>query len=188
LLKQSGGEFATLPDGTNSLTQRIKSTDSLSRKIDGDAKVEFKDDKKAAALAVSDAIRYTALVPEGSYADGLNQTIKTLEDAKFTIRTIKNFWQTGDPYDGVNIKASKNGIQVELQIHTPTSYKVKEGELHDIYEVYRESADNGVRRSSWDKMVEIAKSIPRPANYQAVLGVGTLITQQFQTAEQAGLV
>lgn len=186
LLKQSGGEFATLPDGTNSLTQRIKSTDSLARKIDADAKVEFKDDKKAAAAAVSDAIRYTALVPEGSYTDGLNQTIKTLEAAGFTLRT-KNFWQVGDPYDGVNIKALKNGIQVELQIHTPTSYKVKEGELHDIYEVYRESADNGVRRSSWDKMVEIAKSIPRPSNYQAVLGVGTLITQQFQTAEQAGL-
>jgi hypothetical protein len=187
LLKQSGGVFATLPDGTDSLAQRLKSTDSLARKIDGDAKKEFKDDKKAAAAAVSDAIRYTALVPEGSYADGLSQTIKTLEAAGFKLRT-KNFWQTGDPYDGVNIKALKNGIQVELQIHTPTSYQVKEVKLHDIYEVYRESPINSVRRASWDKMVEIAKTIPRPANYLAVLGVGTLITQQFETAQQAGLI
>jgi len=188
LVQQSGGEFATLPDGTNSLTQRVKSTDSLARKIDADSNSdEFKGDKKAAANAVSDSIRYTTLIPDGSYIDGLKQTISVLEAAGFELRT-KNFWEVGDPYDGVNIKALKNGIQVELQVHTATSYKIKEGELHDIYEVYRKSPDNAVRRSSWDKMVEIAKAIPRPANYKAVLGVGTLVTQQFQTAEEVGLV
>ena len=186
LITQSGGEFATLPDGTNSLEQRIKSTESLARKIDGDANKEFGGDKKAAAEAVSDAIRYTMLVPEGSYAKGLAQTVNTLEAAGFQLRT-KNFWKPGDPYDGVNIKAKKNGITVELQVHTAASFDIKENKLHKILEVYRESPDNTVRRAAWDKMVEIAKSIPKPANYQAILGIGDLVVQQFETAQQAGL-
>jgi hypothetical protein len=180
LVAQSGGKL-------EGLTQRVKSTDSLARKIDADASKEFNGDRAAAAAAVSDAVRYTMLVPESSYTDGLNQTVKTLEAAGFTLRT-KNFWEPGDPYDGANIKASKNGIQVELQVHTPTSFKVKEGKLHDIYQEYRVSLDNSVRRAAWDKMVDIAKSIPRPVNYAALLGVGSLITQQFETAQQAGLI
>jgi hypothetical protein len=187
LIKQSGGEFATLPDGTNSLEQRIKSTDSLARKIDGDAKKEFKGDVKNAANAVSDALRYTMVVPEATYSEGLAQTVKTMEAAGFKLRT-KNFWQPGDPYDGVNIKAKKNGLTVELQVHTAKSFDIKENKLHKILEVYRESHDNEVRRRAWDQMVEIAKSIPKPANYQSLLTIGDLIVQQFETAQQAGLV
>ena len=180
LVSQSGGTLA-------GLEQRIKSTDSLARKIDGDANKEYSGDKKAAAHAVSDAIRYTMVVPDGSYTEGLAQTVRTLEAAGFTLRT-KNFWQPGDPYDGTNIKAVKNGLAVELQVHTPKSLAVKEGELHTIYEHYRTSPDNTVRRAAWDKMVEIAKAIPKPANYQTLLGIGQTIVQQFETAEQAGLV
>jgi hypothetical protein len=180
LVAQSGGTLA-------GLEQRVKSTDSLARKIDGDANKEFGGDKKAAANSVSDAIRYTMVVPDGSYTEGLAQTVKTLEAAGFQLRT-KNFWQPGDPYDGTNIKAVKNGLAVELQVHTPKSLAVKEGELHTIYEHYRSSPDNTVRRAAWDKMVEIAKAIPKPANYQALLGIGQTIVQQFETAQQAGLV
>lgn len=180
LVAQSGGELA-------GLEQRLKSTDSLARKIDADANKEFGGDKKAAATSISDSIRYTMVVPEGSYTEGLQQTVKTLEAAGFQLRT-KNFWQPGDPYDGTNIKATKNGLAVELQVHTPKSLAVKEGELHTIYEAYRTSPDNAFRRASWDKMVEIAKSIPKPANYQALLGIGTQIIQQFETAQQAGLI
>lgn len=180
LVAQSNGKLEGLP-------HRIKSTDSLARKIDADAKKEFKGDVKNAANSVSDAVRYTMVVPDSSYTKGLDQTLSTMEQAGFRLR-VKNFWQPGDPYDGTNIKASKDGLTIELQVHTPTSLKVKETELHTIYEHYRSSTDNTVRRSAWDKMVEIAKSIPKPSDYQHLLTIGTPSLQLFETAQQAGLV
>jgi hypothetical protein len=169
------------------LRQRLKSTDSLARKIDADAAKEYEGNHDDAAAGVSDAIRYTIKVPDANYADGLDATVKGLEGTGWRVRT-KNFWQSGDPYDGVNIKASKNGVAVEIQLHTQKSLDVKEGKLHSIYEKYRVSTDNTFRRQSWDKMVDIAKSIPRPADMPKILGIGSLVVQQFETAEQVGLI
>lgn len=169
------------------LSQRIKSTDSLARKIDADAEQGYQGDRKKAAEEISDANRYTLSVNDTDYADTLQSAVTAFEATGWKVR-VKNFWQSGDPYDGVNIKAERDGIKVEVQVHTPKSFQTKEKALHDIYEVYRKSTDDGVRRSNWDKMVGIAKRVPRPANYATVLGVGTLIMQQFETAQQAGLI
>ena len=169
------------------LSQRIKSTDSLSRKIDLDAEKEYRGDRNKAAEEISDANRYTISVNDNDYADTLKSTVSAFEETGWKVR-VKNFWQSGDPYDGVNVKAERDGIKVEVQVHTPKSYQVKEKALHDVYEVYRKSTDDSVRESTWNKMVGIAKRVPRPSNYTTVLGVGTLILQQFETAQQAGLI
>jgi hypothetical protein len=169
------------------LSQRIKSTDSLSRKIDLDAEKEYQGDRNKAAEEISDANRYTISVNDNDYADTLKSTVSAFEETGWKVR-VKNFWQSGDPYDGVNVKAERDGIKVEVQVHTPKSYQVKEKALHDVYEVYRKSTDDSVRESTWNKMVGIAKRVPRPSNYTTVLGVGTLILQQFETAQQAGLI
>jgi hypothetical protein len=169
------------------LSQRIKSTDSLSRKIDLDAEKEYQGDRNKAAEEISDANRYTISVNDNDYADTLKSTVSAFEETGWKVR-VKNFWQSGDPYDGVNVKAERDGIKVEVQVHTPKSYQVKEKALHDVYEVYRKSTDDSVRESTWNKMVGIAKRVPRPFNYTTVLGVGTLILQQFETAQQAGLI
>jgi hypothetical protein len=86
------------------------------------------------------------------------------------------------------MKLSKDGVKVELQLHTPSSHKIKEVDLHDSYEKYRVSKDNTERKSLWDSMVNKAKAIPRPANMGKLLTLGTLVTQTFETAQQAGLV
>jgi hypothetical protein len=169
------------------LSQRIKSTDSLARKIDQDAEQGYQGDRKKAAEEISDANRYTIAVNDTDYADTLNSAVTAFEATGWKVR-VKNFWQSGDPYDGVNIKAERDGIKVEVQVHTPKSYQTKEKALHDIYKEYRVSTDDAVRRSTWDKMVGIAKRVPRPSNYATVLGVGTLVMQQFETAQQAGLL
>jgi hypothetical protein len=169
------------------LSQRIKSTDSLSRKIDTDAEQGYGGDRRKAAEEISDANRYTLSVNDADYSDTLKSTVAAFEGTGWKVR-VKNFWQSGDPYDGVNIKAERDGVKVEVQVHTPKSYQVKEKALHDVYEEYRVSTDDGFRRNAWDKMVGIAKRVPRPSNYTTVLGVGTLIIQQFETAQQAGLI
>jgi hypothetical protein len=188
LAEKSGGQFAVLVDGTNSLEQRVKSTESLARKIDGDAEKKYGGDREKAADNIYDAVRYTLNVDDNKYTDNLERTVKTLEATGWKIDETKNFWQQGDPYDGVNMKVSKDGVKVELQLHTPKSFEIKEVKLHKDYETYRESKNNTERQSLWDKMVNTAKAIPRPTNTAKLLTIGTLVTQTFETAQQAGLV
>jgi len=182
LQKISGGEFVQL-------NHRIKSTDSLARKIDGDAVTEFDGDRSRAADAVSDAVRYTLKVGDENYTDALTNTVAALEQSGFKLR-VKNFWQSGDPYDGVNIKARKDGVEVEIQLHTPSSFSHKEGDFgtHKIYKDYQVELNDSNRQSMWNRMIDIAKGVSKPMGYEALLGTGTLVLQQFQTAQEAGLI
>jgi hypothetical protein len=187
IAKSIDADFAEL-DGKSSLIQRLKTTDSLARKIDQDAEKDHGGDREKAANSISDAVRYTLNVDENNYTDGVEKTIKAVEETGWKVDSVKNFWQAGDPYDGTNMKLSKDGVKVELQLHTPSSHKIKEVDLHDDYEKYRVSKDNTERKSLWDSMVNKAKAIPRPANMGKLLTLGTLVTQTYETAQQAGLV
>ena len=182
LQKISGGEFVQLD-------HRLKSTDSLARKIDTEAVSEFDGDRSRAADAVSDAVRYTLKVGDDNYTDALTNTVGALEESGFKLR-VKNFWQSGDPYDGVNIKARKDGVEVEIQLHTPSSFAHKEGErgTHRIYEKYQVELNDSTRLNMWNQMIDIAKGVSKPTGYATLMGTGTLILQQFQTAQQAGLI
>ena len=186
IAKTIDADFAEL-DGKSSLEQRLKSTDSLARKIDADAEKDHGGDREKAANAISDGVRYTLNVDEDNYTDGVERTIKAVEETGWKVESVKNFWQAGDPYDGTNIKLSKDGVKVELQLHTPNSHRVKEVDLHNDYETYRTSKDNTERQAIWDRMVDKAKAIPRPANMGKLLTLGTLVVQTFETAQQAGL-
>ena len=187
IAKTIGADFPLKPDGDSSLVERLKSTDSLARKIDQDAEKDHGGDREKAANAISDAVRYTLNVDDADYTDGVEKTVDALKETGWKVESVKNFWQAGDPYDGTNIKISKDGVKVELQLHTPTSHKIKEVDLHSDYEKYRKSTDNTQRRSLWDGMVEKAKAIPRPANMGKLLTLGTLVVQTYETAQQAGL-
>ena len=88
----------------------------------------------------------------------------------------------------MNVKATKDGVTVELQFHTRDSVRVKETQLHPVYEEYRKSTDNTKRRELWDRMVGIASTIPKPAGYATLLTIGTLTVKNFETAQQAGLL
>ena len=186
IAKTIDANFAKI-DGKSSLEQRLKSTDSLARKIDADAEKDHEGDREAAANAISDSVRYTLNVDDANYTDGVEKTIGALEETGWKVESVKNFWQAGDPYDGTNIKISKDGVKVELQLHTPQSHKIKEVDLHDTYEKYRVELNNTTRQTLWDSMVEKAKAIPRPANMGKLLTLGTLVVQTYETAQQAGL-
>ena len=180
IAQRSGGEFVQLD-------QRIKSTEALAGKIEREAVSEHGGDLDKAAAGISDAVRYTLKVPQSEYTASFDSTIKVLQDAGFTTIRPKNFWQSGDPYDGANIKGIKNGIQIEVQLHTPESFAMKK-RIHGYYEAYRKSPNDTTRKRMWTRMVNIAKTLEKPANYSTLLGIGTLVLQQFQTAQEVGLV
>jgi len=186
LAEKSGGVFAEI-EGKNSLVERLKSTESLARKIDGDAEKKYGGDREKAADNISDAVRYTLNVDDNKYTENLERTLDTLEKTGWKVNEVKNFWQQGDPYDGVNMKISRDGVKVELQLHTPKSHEIKEVKLHNDYAKYRVETNDTVRQTLWDKMVDTAKAIPRPSNSAKLLTLGTLVVQTFETAQQAGL-
>ena len=166
------------------LDYRMKSESSLARKID-DEKAELGGDVDATAAKMSDVVRYTMTFDEGNYVEGTSKTISDLEAQGYQMR-VKNYWQKGDPYQGINVAAvHPNGQKFELQFHTGTSVKVKE-QVHKEYDVYRESRDNRTRWKAYSRMTRMSAKIALPAG--AVLSIGTPIFQPFQTAAQQGLV
>jgi hypothetical protein len=160
------------------LEYRVKSTDSLARKIDDDSKKLYNGDTDLAASKISDASRYTMVLDDAKYTDGLAALQQDLVADGYEIRT-KNFWQEGDSYQGVNIKVTKNGVVSELQVHTPKSYEIKETRLHPVYEEFRVSADPAVRASLYSQMVSIAATIPKPNDYDTLLSLGEPAFQAF---------
>ena len=177
----------TLDGDLDQLDQRLKSTDSLARKIKDDAEKDFEGDIDQSAEKVSDSIRYTMTVDGSRYTDSVRRVIARFEQMGYEVR-VKNFWEDGDDYQGINMKLTKNGVTVEFQMHTPESLQIKVDQLHEIYETYREiDTDSGqdldkldTKMLLWEKMIGIASQIPNPDNYDELLNIGTLVQQQFE--------
>jgi len=177
----------TLDGDLDQLDQRLKSTDSLARKIKDDANKDFEGDIDQSAEKVSDSIRYTMTVDGSRYTDSVRRVIARFEQMGYEVR-VKNFWEGGDPYQGINMKLTKNGVTVEFQMHTPESLQIKVDQLHEIYEEYRKiDTEKGqdldkldAKMLFWEKMIGIASQIPNPDNYDELLNIGTLVQQQFE--------
>jgi hypothetical protein len=168
-----GGKFVQL-------NQRLKTTDSLARKIDNIAKNEGKSTDEAAST-IADSIRYTMTVPPSDYTAATSDLITKFESQGYDVEA-KNYWQQGDSYQGMNMKLRKDGITTEFQMHTPESYKIKTKELHPVYDVFRVAPKgSAARKSAYQQMVDIAAKIPLPANYDQLLGLGILVMQTIDT-------
>ena len=157
------------------LEYRLKSTDSLARKIEADANAEYNGDIDKAAAAIGDTSRYTVVYSENDYTQNVGKTLETLERNGYEVSRVKNYWGDEDPYQGINVKVKKDGITRELQIHTQKSHEVKTTRLHPIYEEYRVAADPAVKASLWTSMVAASASIPQPADFPALLAIGDIV-------------
>jgi len=160
-----------------SLEYRLKTTDSLARKIDTKAMKENISIEQAAG-SISDSIRYTLAVSNAEYTIATESLVQEFQNDGFEVNA-KNYWETGDSYQGMNIQLSKGGVKTELQLHTKSSYKIKTEKLHPIYEKARLTPRGSkLRKTYWNEMVSISSTIPLPSNIEGLLLIGTLFTQQ----------
>jgi hypothetical protein len=166
------------------LEQRIKSDNSLARKIDLDAEEKYGGDKKLAAENVKDAVRYTMITSEARYTESIAAVEQDFKDQGFEVKT-KNYWTEGDPYQGANMVLKKNGLTMEFQVHTKRSSKVKDAN-HALYDAYKEAPNNKVRWNVYDKMVKLAATVPRPANYSTLMTIGSIALQPFEPIPEMG--
>jgi hypothetical protein len=176
------GKYGANPEG---LAFRVKSEDSLSRKIFGEIQQGIRKGKpityEEAVGEMRDTVRYTYTMDESSYA---STTVKILEDLKGKGYTadVKNYWKKDNTYKGVNV-ALKNsdGVPVELQFHTPESLRIKEGILHEIYERQRVLTDEVAVKALDDEMRVAAAQIPVPTGD---LGFGRVLTKTLLIASR----
>ena len=189
---------------------RLKAEKSLGRKIENEYKTdEFGGDVDKCANSMSDVVRYTVMTSNAKYTATVENALSDLRAKGYTTR-VKNYWEEGQPYRGLNVAlTSPEGLNIELQFHTPQSMYVKK-KTHVLYEAYREEKDDNKRRKMFDAMVQITdKLIPpwgaaatgraRSPKVQSVrertkqqrerlLSIGTRKKNGFQTAKEAGLV
>jgi hypothetical protein len=145
------------------LAARLKTPESLARKINADVANDRKTPTEVAAK-IFDANRYTGVFPEQNYAQSTQAVLDQLRAEGYTLR-VKNFWANDkNPYQGVNVQVtSPDGGQWELQFHTDTSLQVKEGALHQLFEQQRELPPGDPKIPELTaQMAQVAGGIPVP--------------------------
>lgn len=147
---------------------RLKSPDSLERKIRDTAKIERQPVAKVAEN-IKDALRYTMIFPADQYRKGVADTDAKMADLGFKKIKSADYWSTLGPdgklavYKGINnAYEDSNGVKFELQFHTPDSLAVKEHN-HSLYEQARLlTTDAETKRQLEDMMRKNAQGVTLP--------------------------
>ena len=143
------------------LDSRLKSEESLARKIQSDAAADGITEDEAAAK-IADVLRYTLCIREDEYAATVKATLQKLTDAGCSVIKFKNTWG-GFGYRGINSQLKTPGGYVfELQFHTPASYNAKE-EAHKNYEAIRDPATSPEERNRLEEFSrDLFMQVPVP--------------------------
>ena len=132
-MKEMGKRYGLKLEG---LKYRLKTQESLTRKIAEDAKTK-NTSLTEAAREISDANRYTMIAEPSGYRAAAQSVVEDLRSRGYQAE-VKNYWQEGSNYKGVNIALTDHeGNKIELQVHTRESFDMKESVNHPLYEEYR---------------------------------------------------
>ena len=117
------------------LNFRLKSVDSLARKITDDAKT-FGFSETIAANRITDVSRYTAIFDtENLFKNAESIRLEMVRNGYELIK-IRNLFGKEGNYQGLHFNFKKDGLGFELQFHTQQSFEIKMINHYD-YEVNR---------------------------------------------------
>jgi hypothetical protein len=151
------------------LENKLKSENSLTRKLVGQAAANSKSVQKIAEN-INDVLRYTFVLPFEIYAEGVGQTIEMLQNSGYGVppKRIWNAWQTigmrfDKGYRGINMTViSSQNQKFELQFHTAASFRLKD-ETHFLYEELRETEISKQRETELiEQLKKAANGLKRP--------------------------
>lgn len=152
---------------TVGLKNKFKSEESLSRKL-----LDYSQTRDLSISAIAkrnnDTLRYTFLLPNDKYADGVEKIVEELKKRDYRIGKIFNAWKSeGEEndtgYRGINMTViSSQKQKFELQLHTRASFDLKK-ETHGLYEELRNPQTSAARkRKIIDLMIKKAAKLKRP--------------------------
>jgi hypothetical protein len=171
LAKDSHGE-------TVGLQCRIKGIESLERKFMFGCCTSYdKPLDEVLQTHVTDIIRYTIVFADEKYVEAAYKTVQTLTDETDVgceVNEIRNYWEPGQAYKGINSsfqipnRAAEEGkddlhcILLEIQLHTKHSFKTKQHGTHELYELWRTESHLHKKYIVFQKMVERFDSLATP--------------------------
>ncbi|MBS5865725.1 MAG: hypothetical protein KIC37_05145 [Coriobacteriaceae bacterium] len=152
VLKQHESSYSHL----TGLEFRLKSEDSLMRKIESDS-TRQRVSPELTAKQIHDVIRYTYVCEVDKFGSEFSRIRKDLEEDGYTIVRVRNTLKDTDvQYRGVNtLLKDKDGYVFELQFHTEQSLRVKETN-HKLYEEARllDAKKDAKRRSELEQIMK----------------------------------
>ena len=146
------------------LEYRIKTPASLEGKLYG-------REEAADIENVSDLLRYTQTFRPEDLVRGANESLALYEQKGYTVAEVKNTWtDPNNPYNGINVKLiSPTNQKLEVQFHTPESYELKNGPMHQLYEQWRalpEDSDEALELQN--RMFALVRNLKMPQNISEV--------------------
>jgi len=189
-MQELAGKYGTKLEG---LDHRLKSQESLTRKIADDAQKDYNGNTTEAARNISDANRYTMVTDPASYRSSAEAVANDLKSQGYDVR-VKNYWQEGSNYKGVNMALTDTaGNKIELQFHTAESLAMKESTNHPLYESYRKMDQTTPAAQALNaQMVANSATLSTPPNLSGfgVPKIGKTLDNKLQVVyyrEEGGL-
>jgi hypothetical protein len=142
---------------------RLKTEQSLYRKIQNEMVENAIDDPEDAAAKIRDSVRYTAVVPDEDYWESGTRIGDALERAGFKrVKQTPGWFQFG--YRGRNdTYMSPQGIEFEVQYHTERSLRAANHNHHD-YDIERNTNESDeARQAARVRMQRVSDAVPIPA-------------------------
>ncbi len=148
------------------MENRIKSRNSYLKKIKRNYWPGFH------GYEVKDILRYTYTAPSEELAEKILKTMELYSQSGYHTVEIKNYWlDRQSPYKGINTTLrSPDGQIFELQYHTPESFLLKNGKMHELYEMQRPLKDRNSKEylELWSQMLLLSDSVKIPKGIEKV--------------------
>jgi hypothetical protein len=145
---------------------RIKSRDSYLEKIQRKYGRDFR------VYDVKDILRYTYTAPAEELAEKALTAMELYWESGYHTIEIKNYWlDRQSPYKGINTTLRSPGGQIfELQYHTPESFSLKNGKMHELYERQRPIRDLSSKeyQELGNQMLKLSNSMEIPKGIERV--------------------
>ncbi|MEU6894847.1 ATP nucleotide 3'-pyrophosphokinase [Streptomyces sp. NPDC046557] len=144
--------------------QRLKSPDSLKRKVATALLDEPGRDVDTVLAGITDAVRYTLLWDDTAYTPGVTAVSHTLAGWDNQSTKWSNTWGRTSGYKALNTgwRAPRSGQLFEIQFHTPASKHAQEA-THKLYEEQRLPSTSPERKKQLQREQDaIFAAVPVP--------------------------
>jgi hypothetical protein len=146
------------------LEHKFKKRDSLIRKIR--SYLARDPELTVGEVRITDALRYTLLIeddPRGLHLRTVREVVDRFETDGHTVVEMKNYWPRGDDYSGINsVFQAPNGLDWELQFHTPGSYRTAKGNRTPYEKMRLTTTPPDEQRRLYDQMVATWEGVAIP--------------------------
>ncbi|MEU2854431.1 ATP nucleotide 3'-pyrophosphokinase [Streptomyces syringium] len=161
--------------------QRLKSPDSLKRKVATSMKETPGQTVNQALATMKDSVRYTLQWPDGKYASGVAVAASLLSAWGDDCAKWSNTWDRAQGYKGINSawREPRWGHSYEVQFHTPASKKAQL-DTHKIYEEQRLPGTPPERAKELQAQQDaIFAAVPVPAGAAGLTGPATKVPAEL---------